>query len=248
MSVVRRYAGAELGEAAPGVALLTLSRPPVNALDAETYLGVADALDAAAGAPETRALVLTATGERAFSAGSDIGAFGDERDYERISVAGRRFFETLARLPVPVVGALNAPAVGGGAMIAAECDVLLAAPDAYFTIPELSLGVPGAGSHAKRLAPYFKVQRMLLLGERLTAEEALAFGTVLRIVARDELVAAAVGVAQEIAALDPDAVRAARAIFRAPESDAALAGYHAELDAAVRLVAARTGATRTTSS
>jgi enoyl-CoA hydratase len=234
-----RFAGGALTAPAPGIAQLTFDRPPVNALGAETYDALARVLRDLGRSADTRALVLTGAGTRAFSAGSDISEFGDPAAYVRIAAAARAFFEALGGLAIPVVGALNGPAVGAGAMIAAECDVLLATPDAHFSIPELSLGVPGSGSHAKRLAPYFKVQRMLLLGERLTVEQAVAFGTVSEIVAAEQLVAAALAVAAQIAALQPDAVQAARAIFRAPESRAALAGYGAEMDAAVPIVSAR---------
>jgi enoyl-CoA hydratase len=234
-----RWTACRLGAPAPGVARLTLCRPPVNALDAESYDGLVAALGTLGEDADMRALVIDAAGERAFSAGSDLQAFGEAEPYERIAAAARRFFTALAAVPVPVVGALAAPAVGGGAMIAAECDVLLAAPGVYFSVPEVSMGVPGSGSHVKRLAPYFKVQRMMLLGERLSAEEALAFGTVARLVPRADLDAAALEAAKRIASLDPGTVRAARAIFRAPESAAALAGYEAEMEAAVRLITAR---------
>jgi enoyl-CoA hydratase len=236
------FAGGEVRSVVPGVAVLTIDRPPVNALGAETYDGLAAVLRSLAGSDsgsgDVRAVVLTGEGTRAFSAGSDISEFGDPDSYARIAAASQGFFAALGALPVPIVGALNGPAVGAGAMIAAECDVLLAAPDAHLSIPELSLGVPGSGSHVKRLAPYFKVQRMLLLGERLTVEQAVAFGTVLEIVPAEELVAAAIAVAERIAALEADAVRAARSIFRAAESSAALAGYAAEMAAAVPIVSA----------
>jgi enoyl-CoA hydratase len=244
VSDVERFAGRELSTPAPGVAQLTIDRPPVNALGAETYDALAGVLGDLGDSPQVRVLVLTAAGTRAFSAGSDISEFGDPASYARIAAASHRFFAALGGLPVPIVGALNGPAVGAGAMIAAECDVLLATPDAHLSIPELSLGVPGSGSHSKRLAPYFKVQRMLLLGERLTVEQAVAFGTVLEIVPAERLLAAAIAVAERIAALQPDAVQAARAIFRASESRAALDGYGEELAAAVPMVSAAIGRRR----
>jgi enoyl-CoA hydratase len=232
-------ADGELTAPVPGIARLTIRRPPVNALDADAYDGLTGMLEMLGSTPDLRALVLTGDGDRVFSAGSDLAAFGDAEAYDRIAAAGRGFFAALASVPVPIVGALNAPAVGAGAMIAAECDVLLAAPKVYFSIPELAVGVPGSGSHIKRLAPYFKAQRMLLLGERLTLDEAVAFGTVARVVPPADLDRAALEAAEQIAGLDPEAVRAARAIFRAPESKAALAGYDAEMAAAVPIVAAR---------
>jgi enoyl-CoA hydratase len=234
-----RRAGGELSRPAPGVARLTIDRPPVNALGFEAYDGLAETLRSLGGSPGVRALVLTAAGTRAFSAGSDTSEFRTPDDYARIAASSAGFFSALAGVAVPIVGALNGPAVGGGAMIAAECDVLLAVPGADLSIPELSLGVPGSGSHAKRLAPSFKVSRMLLLGERLTVEEAVAFGTVAQIVPADRLVSVAVQTASRIAALEPDAVQAARAIFRGPESSAAQTGYAAEMAAAVPIVGAR---------
>jgi enoyl-CoA hydratase len=229
--------GVRLEHAEGGVAVVTIDRPPVNALDPAAYAALADAFEAfAEPSGDIRALVLTAAGERTFSAGTDTGVFGDLGAYDAAIAEGRRCFEALARVGVPVVGAINAPAVGGGAMLAGECDVLLAAEGAYFAIPELTLGIPGGASHARRLAPAFKVQRMMLLDERLTADEALAYGTLERVVARAELLGAALDVARALAQVDPRAMRAARAIFRAADSERALAGYHAELDAGSALV------------
>lgn len=222
------------------VTLLTIDRPPVNALDADAYRELAGHLEALGATEAVRALVLTGAGERAFCAGTDTAAFGTDREYVEVCAACWRFFEALSRFPVPVVGALNGPAVGAGAMIAGDCDVLLAAPNVYFTVPELSLGVPGGGSHIKRLAPYFKVQRMVLLGERLTVEEAVAAGTVATVADGRGLIDGAIALAAEIARRDGRAVRDARAIFRAPESAHVRSGFRAELDAASSIVRART--------
>jgi enoyl-CoA hydratase len=219
-----------------GVAVCTIDRPPVNALDPAAYLALAEVFEALAEPGDVHALVLTGAGERTFSAGTDTAVFGDRADYDAAIANGRRCFEALSRCAVPVVGAINAAAVGGGAMLAGECDVLLAAEGAYFAIPELSLGIPGGGSHVRRLAPFFKVQRMMLLGERLPAEEALGHGTLLRVVPRAQLLGAALEVARTLAQVDARAMRAARAILRAPVSEATLRGYHAELDAGSALV------------
>ncbi len=214
---------------APTVAVITLDRPPVNALDAGGYAAAADALERVAAEPSVRVVVITGAGTRAFSAGTDLQAFEDGERYRPTADAALRFFETLARSPKPIVGALNGPAVGAGAMIAAECDVLVAVETSYFAIPELTHGFVGAGSHIKRLAPYFKATRMMLLGERLTAAEAVRIGTVRRVVAPERLLDVAAEIAAQLARLEPAAVREARAIFREPESRHALEGYRAEL-------------------
>jgi enoyl-CoA hydratase len=216
--------GIRLAEAAPGVALLTVDRPPVNAFDARLYDEAASLLKESAGDPSLRALVLTGGGERAFSAGTDLDAPLDE-----VKPAGRRFFDALSRYPRPVVGAINAPAVGGGAMIAAECDVLVACPEAFFQIPELAHGLVGGGAHIKRLVSLFRAQRMLLLGERLTAEEAEREGLLAALVPRREVVPKAISLASEIAALDPEVVAAARAVFREEEAERIRREYAREL-------------------
>jgi enoyl-CoA hydratase len=221
------------------VARLTLDRPPVNALDASAYVGATGALEQVAESCSTRALVLTGAGTRVFCAGTDTVAFEDEAACIRTTSAGQRFFETLARLPQPIVGALNGPAIGAGAMIAAECDILIASETVYFSVPELPAGFVGAASHIKRLAPYFKAQRMMLLGEHLEAVEAHASGTVMAIVEADRLLGEATRVAKRLSDLDPLAVRDARAIFRQPEGRLALEGYRSELEALKRLVARR---------
>jgi enoyl-CoA hydratase/carnithine racemase len=124
-------------------------------------------------------------------------------------------------------------------MIAAECDLLIATHAAYFSVPELTVGFLGAASHVKRLAPYFKAQRMMLLGERLDVVDARASGTVMAIVEPARLLVEAIEVAERLSDLDPVAVRDARAIFRQPESRLALDGYRAEIQALQRLVARR---------
>jgi enoyl-CoA hydratase/carnithine racemase len=226
-----------LDRPADGVAMVTFDRPPVNAFDPPSYDAAAELLESLDRDPEARAIVLTGAGERAFSAGTDRGSLslgGAELDVA--FAAARRFFAALAAMRTPLVGAINAPAVGGGAMIAAQCDVLVATPGAHFAVPELTLGYPGGGSHLLMLAPRLVVFRMLLLGEVLTAERALEFGALHEVVEPAGLLPSAIGLAVRIAGLDPEAVTAARAILRDGESDRVLDGYDAEMRAMHRLL------------
>ncbi len=220
-----------------GVALLTIDRPPVNAMDMAAYEELIAGLTTLAADDDVRAVVLIGAGERAFCAGTDVAALRDQAAIDGVLAAGLLFFETLAAFGKPLVGALNGPAVGGGAAIASECDVLLATPRGSMSIPEVQLGVVGGGSHATRLAPsLFKAQRMVLLGEALTPDEALAGGVLAAIAPdRDALLEAAVEIAGQIAALRPDAVREARAIVRGTMSETVLAGYRRELVALAAL-------------
>jgi enoyl-CoA hydratase len=216
---------------APGVALLTLDREPVNALDAATYREGASALRALGEDARVRAAILTGAGSRVFSGGADFAGFASVGETEDIAAAGREFFSALAQVPVPVMGALNGPAVGAGAMIAAQCDLLIAVPGAYLQVPELVNGFLGGVRHVKRLAPYHKVQRMMLLGERLSAEEALATGVILELVAAADLTSRACEIVAPIAELDPQTVAESLRITREPETGLALSGYHEELAA-----------------
>jgi enoyl-CoA hydratase/carnithine racemase len=219
--------------------ILKLARPPVNALDADGYEAGSEALERLNADADVGAIVLTGEGSRSFCAGTDLATFSRPDEFGRVAAAAARFFDALASSSVPLVGALNGPAVGGGVMIASECDVLVAIEDVYFVLPELSHGLIGGGSHLRRIAPYFKAMRMLLLGERLTVAEAHASGVVESVVGADQLLDRALAVAAELSGLESAPMRAARNIFRGMESDLASAGYARERQILRELVAAR---------
>ena len=213
------------------VAVITINNPPVNAMDAAVYREGTAALERCDQDPDVRVAVVTGAGERVFCAGTDVASFSGPESLDDVVRAAWDFFLTLSRRSIPLVGALNGAVVGGGAMIAAECDTLLAVRTAYFRLPELGLGFPGAASHLKRLLPYPVVQRMLLCDERVDAQLAHEVGALEEIVETvADLREAALLRARQIAGLDPRAVRAARLVFRQPEAESALEGYRAELD------------------
>jgi enoyl-CoA hydratase len=193
-------------------------------------------LTAAVEDDDVRAIILVGAGDRAFSAGTDLKVFHDRAQAERTAAAAKEFFTALAECPKPSIAAVNGPAIGGGAMIASDCDVILCARHAYFSIPELSLGTVGAASHVSRLAPTHKVLRMMLLGERLTAEEALGFGSVLKVVDSEHLLAEAWAVAKQIASLNAGAVREARSILLTHQNQRVMDGYSRELQVALELL------------
>ena len=229
-----------LDRPADGVARVTLDRPPVNALDAAAFAALRDVLRGLAADDGVRCVVLTGAGERTFSAGTDLADFGDAQRTARVCAVAVEAFEAVAALPQPVVGALNAAAVGVGAMLAAQLDLLVAHRGVRFRLPEVAAGFPGGASHVARLAPWFKLQRMVLLGEPLTAAEAEAHGILAALVDTPaEVWPAALALAERVAELDPAAVRPARRILRAPGDAAALHGYRQELLALSGVLAAR---------
>lgn len=199
--------------AAEGVLVVTLNRPAAgNSLStkmAEELLALWTDL-AQPGA--TRAVVLTAAGEKIFCAGADL----KERDgmTDAQWVAQHRLFEAmrdaLVALPIPVICAVNGAAYGGGTEIALNCDFIYAATGARFALPEVKLGImPGLGG-APRLARAVgqgRARELLLTGDPFTAAEGLEWGVVNRVCAPDTLVAEAVATATKIAGNAPLSVR-----------------------------------------
>ena len=204
-----------------GVALVTLDRRrALNALsfallaELDEALAVLDADDAC------RAIVITGGGERAFAAGADIrdlaGSTADSlRADDPLATVDR-----LSRLRTPTIAAVRGFALGGGAELAMACDMVIAADDAVFGQPELSLGViPGAGGTQRlaRAVGRARAMELVLTGRRLTADEAERLGLVSRVVPAAQMLTAALDLAATIAAQPPLAVRAAKAAINAAQ-------------------------------
>lgn len=207
------------------IALVTIDRPKVNALNA----AVLDQLDAAfselAADEAVRAIVLTGAG-RFFVAGADIAAMQalTATQAERFAAHGQAVLDRIARVPAPVIAAVNGMALGGGCELAMACDIVLAGDKAVFGQPEVKLGViPGFGG-TQRLVRRVGLTRALdlcLTGRNVSPDEAVAMGLAARRVEGD-VVAGALDVARTIAAMGPVAVRLCkRAIHENADADLA---------------------------
>jgi enoyl-CoA hydratase len=119
----------------------------------------------------------------------------------------REAFFAIQECAVPVVGAVAGAALGTGLVLAASCDFVVAAEDASFGLPELSVGVHGGARHLGRLVGQPIVRWMFFTGQRLSGAELLARGAVVAVVPREEVVARAQAEAARIAAFSPTAVR-----------------------------------------
>lgn len=171
-------------EFADGLLRIALDRPPVNVLNIALLRALAEVLEQAAADTEVRALLLTAQGDRYFSAGVEVAEHGAEDVGEMLAV----FHEVARRLhdfPVPTIAALNGAALGGGLELALACDLRLMVEAAQLGQPEIRLGVfaPVAAILLPRLLPPGLAHEMLLGGRLLTAAEALQFGLVNRVFA-----------------------------------------------------------------
>jgi enoyl-CoA hydratase len=224
------------------VARLTIANPPLNLVTWELLADfqVALATLEAADPGDVRAVVVTGEGERAFSAGSHVGEFEEqrgERGRERHALesgVARR----LAELPMPTIAAIEGNALGGGLELALCCDLRVASARARLGLPEVRLAVtPGAGGTQRlpRVVGAARARELILTGKVLTAAEAEHIGLVHEVVPDGAAVARATEIGEEIALRGPLAVREAkRLIDIAVETDIDT-GLAAEMDASARV-------------
>ena len=195
------------------VAILTLDNPPLNVLSQALYRRLESMLDDLAASPEIRAVVLTASGERAFSAGADIKEFTGAANPERWRSKIEYIYdvsEKLAALPQPVLAAVNGLAYGGGLELLLFCDIRLASERARFALPEVKLGqFPGTGGVQRlpRLIGAARAKAMLFTGDPVEAKDAERMGLVHRVVPHDRLQTEAMALAQSLAEQPAMAIR-----------------------------------------
>ncbi|MFN8558806.1 MAG: enoyl-CoA hydratase/isomerase family protein [Dehalococcoidia bacterium] len=198
-----------LYEKVDGVARLTLNRPAaLNAVNLAMRDEFWWLLLAVRDDPDVRAVVLRGAGERAFCAGADVKEFGTAPSLvdARRARRERDLWGLLASLPKPVVAAVHGWALGAGCEMSLYCDLRIAARDARFGLPEVTLGyIPSAGGTQtlpRVIAPGVAME-LILSGEPIDAATAFRLGLVHRVVARDQLDDEAMRLAHRLAALDP---------------------------------------------
>jgi enoyl-CoA hydratase len=226
------------------VAHLTLVNPPLNLVTRDLLEELGSALDvlAAASPGDVRAVVVTGTGERAFSAGSHVGEFESQRGaagrarHELESGVARR----LAELSMPTIAAIEGNALGGGLELALCCDLRIASARARLGLPEVRLAVtPGAGGTQRlpRVVGPARAKELILTGRVLTAAEAERIGLVHEVVPAGDAVARATAIGEEIVLRGPLAVREAKRLIDLAMDLDLDAGLAAELDASDRIFA-----------
>jgi len=200
------------------VLVLRLNRPEArNAMTGSLLRGIGTAALEAEADPEVRAIVLTGTGDRTFCAGMDLRDFAAGGDFSsegftRLAAGG---------LSVPVIGAANGTAIGGGLELLLGCDIIVASAAAEFGLPEIKRGLfpAGGGTALGTRIPLGIALEMTMTGDYVTADRAYQIGLVNAVVPQSDVLDVAIGLAERVAANAPLEVAACKELVRLSVSD-----------------------------
>lgn len=221
------------------VGVLSLARPPVNALRTQTYHELAASLRALQEDRACSVVVIRSAVPGIFCAGADVKELPLPRevDEERQALA-RAVFSQVLRSPVPVICAVDGAALGAGCQLAAACDVRIATRGARFGVPEITVGRCGGGRYLMRVLPMGTVRQMYFTGRPIGAEEAHRQGMVSELLEDGaSLDARARELAGDVAAKSPTALRLAKQSLDLAEDLDVQAGYAVEQQFSLRLAA-----------
>jgi len=211
------------------VRIVTMNRPEsLNSVTDDLHQALASVWQEISRDREARAVVLTGAG-RAFSAGGNVPGFLEtikDQDHRREGMreAGRLVTEML-RFHLPVVAAVNGPAVGLGASVAVMCDIVFIAESAYLSDPHAAMGLAAGDGGAvtwPAMTSILRAKEYLFTGDRITADEALRLGLANRVVPDSDVVADAIAFAQRLAALPPQSIQDTKRAVNLHLQDAAL--------------------------
>ncbi|MGE3342940.1 MAG: enoyl-CoA hydratase/isomerase family protein [Vicinamibacterales bacterium] len=201
------------------VGLIRINRPEVrNALDSATVQALTAAVTAQIADAAVGAIVITGGGDKVFVSGADINAIRARGRDDGLAAINQSLFALLDRCPKVTIAAINGVAFGGGCELASACDLRVAADHARFGQPEVALGIiPGAGGTQRlpRLIGLGRAKQLILTGDPIDAQTALAWGLVNQVVPAADVVPASIALAERILSRGPLAVRLAKAAVNA---------------------------------
>ena len=207
-------------ESVPGIRIITLNRPEeMNACTTEMLFAFPKLFAALAEDGDARVAILTGAG-RAFSAGGDFGHFTktlDDPEFARsVQENARRTIHGFIDLPIPIIAAVNGPAVGWGATLATLCDIVLMSEDAFIAEPHINIGLVVGDGISVSWPLYMSLLRakeLIFTGERISAQRAVDFGLANRVVARDLLLTEARALAVKLLQQPRQALRETKKIM-----------------------------------
>jgi enoyl-CoA hydratase len=232
-------------EVADHVATVTLDRPPVNAITRGTMAELRDTFSTLGDDTSVRVAIFTGAGERAFMAGVDLKAFDAEHPGSTADPGGdddpgrlaREALEAVYDCAVPVIAAVNGPALGAGLAYAAVCDLIVAADHATFGTTEINVGLLGASAHLNLLLGRHKVRELFLTGEPVEAAELERLGAINQVVPYGQLATTVRKLAEDLAAKSPVALRLAKQALNETEFLPLKEAYRTEQGYTRRLMA-----------
>ena len=195
-----------------GIAEIVMDNPPVNALTVAGWYELADVVTQAGRDPQVGAVVLRAEG-KGFNAGVDIKEMQSTEGFDALIGANRgcyAAFKAVYECEVPVIAAVHDFCLGGGIGLVGNADVIVAAEGTRFGLPEVNQGALGAATHLARLVPQHRMREMVYTAEPIDVSLLAAWGSVSRVVPKDELRAAAFEIAEKICTKSRSVIRRAK--------------------------------------
>lgn len=219
------------------IATITFNRPKVlNALNEASLKEFSHAIDKVAGDEDIRVLILTGAGDRSFVAGADITEFlkFNALKAKIFSEMGHGIVSKLQELPIPVIGAVNGFALGGGCEVVIACDFIYASENAMFGLPEINLGIiPGFGGTQRlpRIIGKNRAKEMIFTGKMISAAEAQTMGLVNKVYVQNQLMDEVLKVAKIIVSKGKVSLRAAKQAINTGVDVDLKTGCRIEIDA-----------------
>ena len=195
---------------ADGVAEVVIDAPPVNALNSAGWYGLAAQIEAMGQRADVRVILIRSQG-RGFCAGVDIKELAaDPSLIVHVNAGNYATFKAIHLNPVPVIVAVHGFVLGGGIGMCGAADIVIAADNASFGLPEVDRGAMGGAAHMQRMFGVQKTRYLFFTGEMIGAAEALRLGAIERVVAFEQLRETAMDIAAKIAAKSPAMIRIAK--------------------------------------
>ena len=201
------------------IAIVTINRPEkLNAMNIDVITELGSVMDDLDKDDDVRCVIITGSGEKAFSAGADIEYMSKitPLEAERYARIGHATMDKIEQLDKPVIAAVNGYALGGGCELALACDIRIGSRNAVLAQPEVGLGIPpgwGGTQRLMRIVGVAKAKELVFTGRRVKADEAHAIGLLNKVVELSELLDEAKKMAKDIANNSALAVRVAKLLL-----------------------------------
>ncbi|MCQ8835487.1 enoyl-CoA hydratase/isomerase family protein [Streptomyces malaysiensis] len=232
-----QYEYLTVDEVSSGVAVVTLNRGAVNAISEDMFDEIRAFFEDVGHDDGLNAVVVTGAGDRAFSGGNDLHEFlelsPDNGDKRMARVW--RSLKAIYDASIPVIAAVNGPALGSGFAIVSCADLVVASDRSTYCLPELNVGVLGGAKFAARMLPEQAMRRMLFTADPVSAEDMVRWGAPFEVVPHDHLRTRAIDLASHIADKGKNAVRLAKSAMNGCEPLGLFDGYALEQTYTVRM-------------